>query len=110
MAVELDVTNTGGALAPGTFCQVRWPIDRPGPSLLVPAGCVASTTERTFVVRVRDGKAEWVDVRTGLTSGPLTEVFGDLRPGDVIAVRGTDQLRPGTDVRVKEVKPAPPDR
>jgi RND family efflux transporter MFP subunit len=106
MAVELDVMNQDGRLAPGTFCQVKWPVHRPTPSLLVPSGSIGSTTDRTFVVRIRDGRAEWVDVTTGLASGPLTEVFGDLRPGDVVAVRGTDEVKPGTQVRVNEVKPA----
>jgi hypothetical protein len=67
---------------------------------------VAATTARTFVIRVRGGKTEWVDVRTGLTSGPLVEVFGDLKPGDEVAGRGTDELRPGTAVQVREAKPA----
>jgi len=106
MAVELDVINTDGRLAPGTFCQVRWPVRRTGPSLLVPSGSVASTTGRTFVVRVTNGRTEWVDVRTGLASGPLVEVFGDLRPGDEIAARGTDEVRPGTAVLVKQQPPA----
>ena len=106
MAVELDVANADGQLAPGTFCQVRWPVRRPGPSLLLPSGSVATTTDRVFVVRVRDGLTEWVNVKTGLASGPLVEVFGDLRPGDQVAARGTDELRPGTHVRVKEVAPA----
>ena len=106
MAVELDVTNKDGRLAPGTFCQVRWPVRRSRPSLFVPSGSVASTTDRTFVVRVRNGKTEWVDVKTGLTSGPLVEVFGDLRAGDEIAGRGTDEIRPGTAVRAREAKPA----
>jgi RND family efflux transporter MFP subunit len=106
MAVELDVSNKDGRLAPGTFCQVRWAVHRPTPSLFVPTDSIASTTDRTFVVRVRNGKADWVDVRTGLASGPLTEVFGDLQPGDQIAVRGTDEIRSGTEVRVNEVKPA----
>jgi len=105
MAVELDVMNRDGRLTPGSFCQVTWPVHRPVPSLLVPGGSVGSTTDRTFVLRVRNGKTEWVDVRTGLASGPLTEVFGDLRPGDQIAVRGTDEIKPGTEVRVKEVTP-----
>jgi RND family efflux transporter MFP subunit len=106
MAVELDVENADGRLAPGTFCQVRWPVRRSAPSLFVPSTSVAMTTDRTFVVRIRDGKAEWVDVKTGLTSGPLVEVFGDLRPGDVVAGRGTDELRPGTQIRPRENKPA----
>jgi RND family efflux transporter MFP subunit len=103
MAVEMDVQNADERLAPGTFCQVRWPVHRAGPSLLVPSGSIASTTGRTFVIRVRDGKADWVDVTTGMSTGPLVEVFGDLRPGDEIAVRGTDEIRAGTQVRTKAV-------
>jgi membrane fusion protein, multidrug efflux system len=104
MAVELEVNNADGRLAPGTFCQVRWPVRRTAPSLLVPSGSVASTTGRTFVIRVRGGRTEWVDVATGLTSGSLVEVFGDLKSGDEIAVRGTDELRAGTQVQSKVSK------
>ena len=106
MAVELDVSNKDGRLAPGTFCQVRWPVRRAAPSLFVPSGSVATTTDRTFVVRVRGGKAEWVDVKTGLTAGPLVEVFGDLQVGDEVARRGTDEIRPGTEVKSRPAKPA----
>ncbi len=101
MAVELDVNNSDGRLAPGTFCQVRWPVRRTAPSLLVPSSSVATTTGRTFVIRVRGGKTEWVDVKTGLSSGPLVEVYGDLKAGDDIAARGTDEVRPGAEVHTK---------
>jgi multidrug efflux pump subunit AcrA (membrane-fusion protein) len=104
MAVELDVNNRDGRLAPGTYCQVKWPVKRSKPSLLVPTGSVASTTSRTFVIRITNGQTEWVDVKTGVTTGPLVEVFGSLTSGDQIAARGTDELRPGTEVRVKEMK------
>jgi membrane fusion protein, multidrug efflux system len=106
MAVELDVMNNDARLAPGTYCQVKWPVRRPAPSLFVPNASVATTTDRTFVIRVRDGKTEWVDVKTGLASGPLTEVFGDLKAGEEVAARGTDEIKSGTEVRAKEVKPA----
>jgi RND family efflux transporter MFP subunit len=106
MAVELDVNNADGRLAPGTFCQVRWPVRRAAPSLLVPSGSVATTTGRTFVIRVRGGRTEWVDVKTGLASGPLVEVYGDLRAGDEIAARGTDEVRAGAQVQTKQIKPA----
>jgi RND family efflux transporter MFP subunit len=104
MAVEVDVANSDGRLAPGTFCQVRWPVRRSTRSLFVPSGSVASTSGRTFVIRIRGGKTEWVDVKTGLTSGPLVEVFGDLNAGDEVVGRGTDELRPGTEVRPRENK------
>jgi membrane fusion protein, multidrug efflux system len=101
MAIEIDVRNADGRLTPGTFCQVSWPVRRPAPSLMVPSGSVANTTGRTFVIRVRNGKAEWIDVKTGLATGSLVEVFGDLQAGDEIAARGTDEIRPGAGVRPK---------
>lgn len=99
MAVELDIANADGRLAPGMFAEVQWPARRARPSLFVPQSAVATTTERTFVIRVRGGVVEWVDVRRGATMDNLVEVFGDLEPGDDVAVRGTDELRAGTPVR-----------
>ena len=101
MAVELEVPNVSGELAPGTFAEARWPVERPEPTLFVPPSAVTSTLERTFVVRIKDGKADWVDVKPGVTTGGLTEVFGDLREGDQVAVRGTDELRPGMAVTAR---------
>jgi membrane fusion protein (multidrug efflux system) len=98
MSVELEVTDPHAELVPGTFCEVEWPVRRTYPTLFVPVSAVASNLERTFVVRVRNHRAEWVDVKTGVTAGSLIEVFGDLREGDEIATRGTDQLRPGIEV------------
>ena len=98
MPVELDVSNPSGRLAPGTFSEVLWPVERLNPTLFVPSTAVATTLERVFVVRLRDDKAEWVDVKTGTTSGGLIEVFGELREGDMVALRGTDELRPDIQV------------
>ncbi len=102
MPVELDVRNPSGLLTPGSFCEVQWPVRRPNPTLFVPASAVATNLERTFVIRIRDGKAEWVDVKTGVTMGNRVEVFGDLHEGDMVAVRGTDELRSGTAVTPRE--------
>ena len=102
MPVELDVSNPAGRLAAGMFSEVLWPVGRPRPTLFVPTSAVARTTERDFVIRIRDGKAEWVDVKTGATSVNLIEVFGNLKEGDQVALRGTDELRPGTPVTARQ--------
>lgn len=101
MPVELDVRDPRGELSPGTFCEVEWLVRRAYPTLFVPASAVANDLEQTFVIRVRGSRTEWVDVKTGAASGKLIEVFGDLKQGDEVAVRGTDQLRPGTQVSPK---------
>lgn len=102
MPVELEAANIKGELSPGTFSDVLWPVRRSYPTLFVPTSSVANTLERVFVVRIRDGKSEWVDVKSGATADKMTEVFGDLREGDMVAVRGTDELRPGTSVSAQQ--------
>jgi multidrug efflux pump subunit AcrA (membrane-fusion protein) len=47
-----------------------------------------------------------VDVKTGLASGSLVEVYGDLKAGDEIAARGTDEVRAGAVVQTRQIKPA----
>jgi len=101
MAVELDVTNADGALAPGMFPTLRWPARRSRPALLVPRTSVVTTTERTFVVRENNGRAEWVDVRKGESQGDLLEVLGDLKPGDRIVRRATDEIREGSALQAR---------
>ncbi len=73
-------------------------------TLFDPASAVARTTERVFVVRISNGKAEWVDVKTGASLANCIGVFGKLAEGDWVTVRGTDELRPGTAVTPHEVR------
>ncbi len=96
MAVEIDVINHDRTLSPGMYPTVTWPVRRSRPALFVPRTSIVTTTERTFVVRERNGRAEWVDVRKGAVEGDLVEVLGDLKPGDMIVRRATDEVRPGT--------------
>lgn len=101
MPVELDVANAGGKLAPGMYAEVSWPIRRAGESLFVPPTAIKSTSERIFVIRVQNGQAEWVDVRRGMTSGNLVEVFGELKAGDKLVLRATDEIREGMRVEAR---------
>jgi len=95
MPVELDVVNRDGALAPGMYPSVKWPVRGTRAAFYVPKTSVVTTTERTFVVRDRDGKAEWVDVKKGVADGDLVEVLGNLKAGDRVVRRATDEIRDG---------------
>lgn len=101
MPVELDVFNRDGALAPGMYPSVKWPVRGSRPVLFVPKTSVVTTTERTFVVRNQSGHAEWVDVTTGATEGDLVEVMGNLKPGDMVVRRATDEIREGAALEAR---------
>lgn len=98
MAVELDVFNRDGSLSPGMYPAVKWPVRRSHPALVVPKTSVVTTTERTFVIRAKNGRAEWVDVKKGAADGDLIEVTGNIQAGDKVVRRGTDEIRDGSDL------------
>jgi membrane fusion protein (multidrug efflux system) len=100
MPVELDVHTADGRLSPGSFSNVQWPVSRAAPSMLVPVSAVTTDQQRTFVERVSNGKVEWVDVSTGLSTNGNIEVFGDLKPGDEVVHNATDAIRPGQQVKI----------
>jgi RND family efflux transporter MFP subunit len=104
MPVELDVLNRDGSLAPGMFPTVKWPVRRTRPALFVPKTSVVTTTERTFVIRDQGGRAEWVDVKKGVPEGDLVEVLGNLKAGDRVVRRATDEIQEGTPIQVASKK------
>jgi membrane fusion protein (multidrug efflux system) len=101
MAVELDVINRDGSLAPGMYPTAKWPIRRSHPALFVPKTSVVTTTERTFVIREHDGKAQWVDVRKGAADDDLVEVSGNLQAGDRVVRRASDEIRDGATLKAQ---------
>jgi membrane fusion protein (multidrug efflux system) len=96
MAVELDVVNRDQSLAPGMYPTVSWPIRNSQQALFVPKTSVVTTTERTFVIRDKNGRAEWVDVKKGPSDGDLIQIIGPLKSGDRVVKRATDEIREGT--------------
>jgi membrane fusion protein, multidrug efflux system len=99
MPVELDVANRDGKFAPGSFASVVWPLERSYPTLFVPATAVTSDQQHTFVIRVNDGKAEWVTVQTGQSANGEIEVFGDLHAADPVVKMATDAIHSGDSVQ-----------
>jgi membrane fusion protein (multidrug efflux system) len=101
MPVELDVENRDSRFSPGSFTTVSWPLERGRPTLFVPTSAVTSDQQHTFVIRVREGKAEWVTVQTGQTVDGEIEVFGELAPGDQVVKTASDAIHSGETVRVQ---------
>ena len=76
-----------------------WPVRSTEPALFVPKTSVVTTTERTFVIRDKNGLAEWVNVQKGPAEGDLIRVIGPLQEGDRVVKRATDEMREGTNLK-----------
>ncbi|HZU09484.1 MAG TPA: efflux RND transporter periplasmic adaptor subunit [Pseudacidobacterium sp.] len=104
MPVELDVHNPDGRLSPGSFATVTWPVQRGYPTLFVPTTAVTSDQQHSFVIRVRNGKTEWVTVQTGQVVNTEVEVFGRLQAGDAVVRTASDSIRDGQEVSTEAAK------
>ena len=93
---EFDVDNSKHLLKAGGFVYARIALGRSAPSFILPPSAIATTLERKFAIRVKDGKAEYVDVRQGMTTDAGVEVFGNLKTGDTLVTKATDERKPGT--------------
>ncbi|GAB3803652.1 efflux RND transporter periplasmic adaptor subunit [Spirosoma humi] len=91
--IEIDFPNKGGKLKPGMFASVRLPVSSSGEgSLYVPKSAVISTMDRTFVQKVEKGKAVRVTVQKGDDSAGQMQVFGELKPGDIILKTASEDI------------------
>jgi RND family efflux transporter MFP subunit len=96
--IEMDVANTDKKLMPGMVAEIIIPLPANTSSLIVPATAVVGSTEKTAVIKVVNGKAEWVEVQQGRTVNKQTEVFGNIHEGDTIIAVASEEVRDGMPV------------
>ncbi|RYF47868.1 MAG: efflux RND transporter periplasmic adaptor subunit, partial [Cytophagaceae bacterium] len=100
MMAEFDVTNATHELKSGMYAEVTLPVERSAHTLFVPTTAVVSSSEKMFVIRVRNNRAQWVSVQKGNVLDSLVEVFGDLQPGVSIVRTASEEIRDGQAVTV----------
>ncbi len=96
--MEMDVINTNKKLLPGMVAEIIIPLPAKDNTLLVPAEAIVNSTEKVYVIKVVDGKAQWVEVQKGRSSDKQAEVFGKLNNGDTIVAAGSEEIRDGTPI------------
>lgn len=101
--------NPGGALLPGAFASVSLTLDITPDALLVPAASVMPDYESAFVFVIAAGRAERRQVTTGVRTDTRVQITSGLRPGEVVATSGLQQIRHGmeVDVEVREATGTP---
>ncbi|GGB07571.1 efflux RND transporter periplasmic adaptor subunit [Puia dinghuensis] len=97
--VELDVYNPDEALTPGMYADVLFDSKGNPHALSVPKTAVVTSTERKYVIAVRNGKAVRVDVSTGNESSNRVEVLGQLAAGEQVVANANDEIKEGSTLK-----------
>ena len=93
--VEMDVYNRDGQLAPGMYADVLFNSKGNPGAFSVPKSAVVVSTERKYVMAIRNGKTVKVDVNTGNESHGAIEVTGSLQAGEPVLLNANDEIKEG---------------
>ena len=101
--IFVSIPNVSGRLIAGLFAEGRVESEvRQG--LVVPATALDETLGSPVVTRVRDGRAERVDVKIGIRDRDTerVEILSGLTEGDVVLIGAARSVTPGTAVTVND--------
>lgn len=99
LGVRATSPNTDGALVPGAFAEVQ--VLMPArTAITVPSFALVPELQGQHVFLFRGGKADAVDVKTGLRTEDRVEITGGVAAGDTLITSGILQLKPGAPVTI----------
>ena len=99
--IAVSLPNTGNNLVGGLFAEGRVASERRN-VLVAPTSAVDVTGIKPFVIRLKDGKVERVEVELGLRDeeSERVEIKSGLTKGDTLLIGAARGSSPGTPVRV----------
>jgi RND family efflux transporter MFP subunit len=103
--VELQAANGDGALKPGAYSQVKFPIVGTSGSVVVPASAILYRSDGTLVATVGpDNKALLHQIKIGRDMGDTLEVTSGLSKTDRLIDSPPDSLENGDPVKIAQPK------
>lgn len=99
LRIRARVANSSSRFRPGTFARVTLTVQTNN-ALVVPTQAVIPQTRTNQVVVIKNGKAQFKDITTGLRTAGSIQVLSGLTAGDTVATTGLLFLKPDAPVKV----------
>lgn len=91
-----------GSISPGAFVKVL--LNQKVKGIVVPTNAIIPDALSSQVVLVKNGKAVFQNVETGIRSSDIVEITSGLQIGDTIVVSGVMFVRPKGEVKIKKIR------
>jgi membrane fusion protein, multidrug efflux system len=89
---------------PGAFVKVFVSAGSDNKAIMVPTNCIIPNDINKQLILIKNGKADFVDVETGIRDSANVEIIRGVNPGDTIVVTGVLFARDKNPVKVRSVK------
>jgi membrane fusion protein, multidrug efflux system len=101
LSIRAICQNRKNLLVPGAFAKVEVLLDRIPDALIVPSEAIIPQLDGEKVFVVKNGKAKFQLIRSGIRTDREVQVEEGLFSQDTIIVSGLLQLKEGMDVKVR---------
>lgn len=89
---------------PGAFVKVYVDAGADKQAVMVPTNCIIPEDKNNQLILVKGGKAQFVNVQTGVREANNVEITKGVSPGDTVVVTGVLFARPKSPLHVRSVK------
>jgi membrane fusion protein (multidrug efflux system) len=89
---------------PGAFVKVYVDAGADKQAVMVPTNCIIPEDKNNQLILVKGGKAQFVNVQTGVREANNVEITKGVNPGDTVVVTGVLFARPRSPLHVRSVK------
>jgi membrane fusion protein, multidrug efflux system len=88
-----------GNLAPGTFVKVN--LNKNVQRIVVPTNCIIPDASSNQIVIIKNGRAAFVNVETGIRNADVIDIKSGISPGDTVVISGVLFVRPNAPVKIR---------
>lgn len=95
-------TNNTAKIFPGAFAKIDLGLKNIEGALMVPTQCIIPDARNKKLIVVKNGKANFVKIETGIRNESYIQITNGVEPGDTIVATALMYVKP--DVRVRVLK------
>ena len=95
-AIEIDIPSENGLIKPGMYAEVHFPVNSSVSGFVIPSSAIVHSTKGIYVIgKDAEGNSEFISIKEGMNSKDTTEVFGNLKEGQMIMAHPSSEIENG---------------
>ena len=103
MMIRAQVKGDATGLVPGNFAKVQLNFEPDPNAILIPSQAIIPQARGKKVVVFNNGKANFVDVTTGVRDSSMVQITSGLNSGDTIVVTGLLSVKPDAIISIGKI-------
>lgn len=97
--IEADLLNVNQELKPMMVAETNIPLQAAEASFFIPKTALVDANLGVYVIRIENGKTKNILVAKGRMMPDQVEIFGELKEGDQLLLKASEEIEEGTSVK-----------